>query len=214
MNVARDLLDDLAMIGATVEPAGDRLILRAGSTAIPARLVSRVREAKAELVALLTESTHVAPSESIKPDPLARKVHRGIGPIGLMKAMDSVPKRYLAAWGQFQCQCPEDVTEQDWRQAIDDAGRFLAQRGRLADRFGWTPGDLFDVPRDGAMGLVWWLKGRTVSALGPEHACVGQPAYDRVTRRDWVNPYTPVRPVSLSPILEHQQKIMQRVLGR
>ena len=67
MNVARDLLDDLAMIGATVESAGDRLILRAGSTAIPARLVSRVREAKAELVALLTESTHVAPSESIKP---------------------------------------------------------------------------------------------------------------------------------------------------
>lgn len=39
------------------------------------------------------------------------------------------------------------------------------------------------------MGLVWWLKGRTVSALGPEHACVGQPAYDRVTRREWVNPY-------------------------
>jgi hypothetical protein len=44
---------------------------------------------------------------------------------------------------------------------------------------------------------------------------VGQPAYDRVTRREWVNPYSrPVRPVSLSPILEHQQKIMQRVLGR
>jgi hypothetical protein len=67
MNVARDLLADLAVIGVTAEPAGDRLILRAGSTAIPARLVSRVRESKAELVALLTESTHVAPSESIKP---------------------------------------------------------------------------------------------------------------------------------------------------
>ena len=105
--------------------------------------------------------------------------------------------------------------EQDWRQAIDDAGRFLAQWGKLADSFGWSPGDLFDVPRDGAMGLVWWLKSRTVSALGPEHACVGQPAYDRVTRREWVNPYSrPVRPVSLSPILEHQQRIMQRVLGR
>jgi hypothetical protein len=207
MNVARDLLDDLATIGATVEPAGDRLILHAGSTAIPARLVSRVREAKAELVALLTESTHVAPSESIKPDPLARRVHRGIGPIGLMKAMDSVPKRYLAAWGQFQCQCPGGVTEQAWRQAIDDAGRFLAQWGKHADSFGWSPGDLFDLPRDGAMSLAWWLKGRTVTALGPEHAGVGQPAYDRVTHRDWVNPYTrPVRPVSLSPILEHQQK--------
>jgi hypothetical protein len=71
-----------------------------------------------------------------------------------------------------------------------------------------------DVPRDGAMGLAWWLKDRTVTALGPEHAGVGQPAYDRVTRREWDNPYArPVRPVSLSPILEHQQKIMQRVLG-
>ena len=49
MNAARGLLNDLAMIGATVEPAGDRLILRAGPTAIPAALVSRVREAKADL---------------------------------------------------------------------------------------------------------------------------------------------------------------------
>jgi hypothetical protein len=51
--------------------------------------------------------------------------------------------------------------------------------------------------------------------LGPEHAGAGQPAYDRVARQDWINPYTrPVRLVSLSPILEHQQRIMQRVLGR
>src|SRR5262249_36170776 len=35
------------------EPAGDRLILRAGPTAIPAALVSRVREAKADLLATL-----------------------------------------------------------------------------------------------------------------------------------------------------------------
>jgi hypothetical protein len=53
MNVARNLLDDLAIIGATVEPAGNRLILRAGSTAIPATLVNRVREAKADLIAML-----------------------------------------------------------------------------------------------------------------------------------------------------------------
>ena len=51
MNAARELLDDLALIGATVDPAGDRLILRAGPMAIPARLVSRVREAKADLIA-------------------------------------------------------------------------------------------------------------------------------------------------------------------
>jgi hypothetical protein len=53
MNAARELLDDLALIGATVEPAGDRLILRAGPMAIPARLVNRVREAKADLIATL-----------------------------------------------------------------------------------------------------------------------------------------------------------------
>jgi hypothetical protein len=84
--------------------------------------------------------------------------------------------------------------------------------GKLADSFGWSPGDLFDVPRDGAMGLVWWLKGRSVTALGPVHAGVGQPAYDRVTHRDWVNPYSrPVRPVSLSPILERQRDITRRL---
>ena len=127
-------------------------------------------------------------------------------------AAESVPERYLDAWTTFQLQCPGGVTEQAWRQAIDDAGQFLDQWGELADSFGWTPGDLFDCPRDGAMGLVWWLKGRTVTALGPEHAAVGDPAYDRVTRREWVNPYSrPVRPVSLSPILERQRDIMRRL---
>jgi len=94
------------------------------------------------------------------------------------------------------------------------AAGFIRVAPKATGRPGYAPGDLFDVPRDGAMGLVWWLKSRTVTALGPEHAGVGQPAYDRVTRREWANPYArPVRPVSLSPILEHQQKIMQRVLG-
>jgi hypothetical protein len=53
MNVARALLDDLAMIGATIEVARDRLILRAGPIAIPATLVTRVREAKADLLATI-----------------------------------------------------------------------------------------------------------------------------------------------------------------
>jgi len=53
MKVAYDLLDDLALIGATLQPAGDRLILRAGATAIPAALVHRAREAKADLIATL-----------------------------------------------------------------------------------------------------------------------------------------------------------------
>jgi hypothetical protein len=52
MSVAREVLNDLAVIGAAIEPAGDHLILRAGASAIPAPLVSRVRQAKADLLAI------------------------------------------------------------------------------------------------------------------------------------------------------------------
>jgi hypothetical protein len=61
MNFARELLDELAVIGATVEPSGDRLILRAGPAAIPAALVNRVRDAKADLI--VTLARHGAPQE-------------------------------------------------------------------------------------------------------------------------------------------------------
>ena len=68
MNAARQLLDDLAVIGATVEPAGDRLILRAGPTAISAALVNRVREAKADLIATLRGSKHGQQKPAKSPD--------------------------------------------------------------------------------------------------------------------------------------------------
>jgi hypothetical protein len=62
MNAARDLLARLEGIGASIVPAGNRLILRAGRTAIPATLVDRVREAKADLIATLAVRTvQVAP---------------------------------------------------------------------------------------------------------------------------------------------------------
>ena len=53
-NLASDLLKDLTGIAATISSRpGDRLILRAGPTAIPATLVGRVRRAKRELMAAL-----------------------------------------------------------------------------------------------------------------------------------------------------------------
>jgi hypothetical protein len=57
MSAAHDLLADLDQIGARLEPAGDRLILRAGPKAIPAALVRRVREAKTDLLATLAVRT-------------------------------------------------------------------------------------------------------------------------------------------------------------
>jgi hypothetical protein len=51
---------------------------------------------------------------------------------------------------------PEGSSEgTDCLAGSDPAGRFLHQWGKLADSFGWLPGDLFDVLRNGAMGLAW-----------------------------------------------------------
>jgi|GEM_PF-5615113 len=73
-------------------------------------------------------------------------------------AMGGVPEPYLDAWARLQVQKPVSVTNEDWRQAIDDAGKFLGQWGALADTFGWSPGDLFDAAR--------WRHGPCLVAQG------------------------------------------------
>jgi hypothetical protein len=50
MSSVSELLDRLAEIGATIRPAGDHLILRAGSKPVPAALVKRLHRAKAEVL--------------------------------------------------------------------------------------------------------------------------------------------------------------------
>jgi hypothetical protein len=55
MTAAGDILSALRSIGATIQPAGDRLVLRAGSRPVPASMVRRAREAKPELLALLCQ---------------------------------------------------------------------------------------------------------------------------------------------------------------
>ncbi len=98
-------------------------------------------------------------------------------------AMGDVPEPYLDAWARLQMQKPLRVSDDAWRRAIDDAGRFLDQWASLALEYGWTAGDLFDVPRDGRSGLAWFLRGAEVRALGPQHAAlVDGRDYDRVTR--------------------------------
>jgi hypothetical protein len=83
-------------------------------------------------------------------------------------AMAGVPEPYLDTWARLQCHPPMGAPNEEWRQAIDDAGRFLDQWGSRAVEFGWTAGDLFDVPRDGKPGgLVWFLGGESVQAIGP-----------------------------------------------
>ena len=86
-------------------------------------------------------------------------------------AMDGVPAPYLDAWARLQYQKPMAVSAEEWRRAIEAAGRFLNAWGAFAVEFQWTPGELFDVPRHGERcGLIWFLGGETVRALGPAHA--------------------------------------------
>jgi hypothetical protein len=70
MSPAHSVLRDLATIGAIVQPAGTQLVLRAGPTAVPGVLVRRVREAKNDLIDILTDARltrwlnqHPAPSK-------------------------------------------------------------------------------------------------------------------------------------------------------
>jgi hypothetical protein len=53
MNAAGEVLEALASIGATIRPAGDRLVLRAGEIGVPGSLIKRIRQAKGDLLAVL-----------------------------------------------------------------------------------------------------------------------------------------------------------------
>jgi hypothetical protein len=57
MSGAVELLRRLSEIGATVNPAGDKLVVRAGARPVPAELVKHLRAAKAEVLAALTPAT-------------------------------------------------------------------------------------------------------------------------------------------------------------
>jgi hypothetical protein len=54
MSAADELLDRLAEIGATIRPAGDRLIVRAGAQPVPPELVRSLRETKRDILARLS----------------------------------------------------------------------------------------------------------------------------------------------------------------
>jgi hypothetical protein len=62
-------LDRLAEVGAKVEAAGNRLIVRAGPRPVPGELVQRLREAKADVLAGLAPAAGRTPAEAAAVDP-------------------------------------------------------------------------------------------------------------------------------------------------
>jgi hypothetical protein len=79
-------------------------------------------------------------------------------------AADRVAPVYLDAWSRINHQKPAQVSEAEWRHALDDGGQFLDAGGSEAADLGWTPGELFDV----TAGLIWSLGGERVEAISAD----------------------------------------------
>ena len=97
-------------------------------------------------------------------------------------AAGRVPPVYLDAWARLNHQRPYGMSEGEWRQALDDGGRFLDALGNEAAELRWTPGELFDV----RAGLVWRLAGERVEAIGADHVRLGdRRTLRRANMRKW-----------------------------
>jgi hypothetical protein len=106
MSAAQEVCRHLAAIGATIEQAGDRLLLRAGPKPIPAAIVRRVREAKPELLALLQQRASTLAAEPR----FARVVAANSGPgleqpcaarRGLVQELDRTFLHFCVRCGRF-----------------------------------------------------------------------------------------------------------------
>jgi hypothetical protein len=169
MSATSKLLEDLALIGATVRPEGDRLILRAGSTTIPADLVARVKQAKSEILEALTAASDVRPRGLMPPPPAVL-----------------VPNVFAEALAHLERRCPDYIEPEQWRQAVEDGRRFLAQWGSQAAALGWTTKELFGLHEPPAKphpsydrrarydesGLLWLLNGLPVMMLTEATAAI------------------------------------------
>jgi TubC N-terminal docking domain len=149
------IIKEAAKCGVRVSLNGDSLALKA-VTKPPADLLAKLRAHKSEVIAQLRQEACAAhPAE---PDVVEIEERAAMA--------GGVPGPYLYTWARLQYQRPFGASDQEWWQVIDDAGRFLDQWGSRAVEFGWTAGDLFDVPRDGKPGgLVWFLGGEAFRQL-------------------------------------------------
>jgi hypothetical protein len=74
---------------------------------------------------------------------------------------------YSAGFARLQLTLPPGLSVPQWRQAVNDAGRFLDAFGRQAQAMGWREDDLFRLN-----GLVQTLQGAYVTKITSTTAIV------------------------------------------
>ena len=106
-------------------------------------------------------------------------------------------QRYRRVFGILQTKCPALVPIERWRQAVRDGAKFFAVWGEKAQALNWSSADLFGLhkpperphpsynrlSRYDAVGLVWLLQGRRVTALTADTAAIENPTGNITTYR-------------------------------
>jgi hypothetical protein len=87
-----------------------------------------------------------------------------------------VPAPYVQSFRALESACPDEVPKDRWLRCLDDARPFFRRWGQQAQRLGWSPQDLMGLhptaplARHDQMGLLWSLRGQTVTDLGAKAA--------------------------------------------
>jgi hypothetical protein len=90
--------------------------------------------------------------------------------------LGGVPIIYASEFARLQAQPPAEVPRGRWHQFINDVGLFLDRWGKQAEALGWRADELFGlnpaapVARYDGMGLLWMLRGQTVTDLDARSA--------------------------------------------
>jgi hypothetical protein len=144
---ARDVLDRLTELGATLERDGDRLRLHTGPAAVPAELAREIKEAKPELLELLGGGgRHLA---LVEPLDWRRE--------GIPKLLTMWPAAHVPLEG--------------WRGLLAAVDQFVEGWDGKAEALGWGAIELFGChrthpwPRLDCLGALWLVNRDLLVAI-------------------------------------------------
>ena len=145
---AASVLKEAATCGVKLRLRSGKLQLKAEAKP-PDELLAKLKEHKAEIVALLRrEADETASAATSRPSwwPLPHPRITREPPFG---SSGAPPEGYRAACGALLAQCPAGMAPCVWESAMYDAARLFGDFGIELERLAWKPEDLFGLrPKD------------------------------------------------------------------